>query len=135
MSQRPHKKITTRAEYDALKNRVEMLISEATSKGLLEPDMDNDYTREISNIGHLMADYEDEYLNILPLREKNPLLVCIENYLYAHNMKQKEGAKMLGVNESVLSQIMCGKRKITMPLAKKLHSVFNIEPSIILLFA
>lgn len=129
MSQRPHKKITTRAEYDALKNRVEMLISEATSKGLLEPDMDNEYTR------HLMVDYEDEYLNILPLREKNPLLVCIENYLYAHNMKQKDGAKMLGVNESVLSQIMCGKRKITMPLAKKLHSVFNIEPSIILQFA
>lgn len=129
------KKITTRAEYDALKKKVEAFIAVATEKGMLEPDMDNEYTRKISAIGVLMADYEDEYLNILPLREKNPLLVCIEDYLYTHNMKQKDGAKMLGVNESVLSQIMSGKRKISMPLAKKLFSVFNIEPGIILQFA
>ena len=99
---------------------------------MLEPDMDNEYTKEISQLGTLMAAYEDEYMNILPLREKNPLLVCIENYFYTHNMKQKDGAKMLGLNESVFSQIMCGKRKITMPVAKKLYSLFNIEPGIIL---
>lgn len=126
------KKITTRAEYDALKAKVEFLIAEATAKGMLEPDMDNEYTKEISQLGIQMAAYEDEYMNILPLREKNPLLVCIENYFYTHNMKQKDGAKILGVNESVFSQIMCGKRKITMPVAKKLYSLFNIEPSIIL---
>lgn len=126
------KKITTRSEYDALKAKVEFLIAEATSKGMLEPDTNNEYTREISQLGILMAAYEDEYMNILPLREKNPLLMCIENYFYTHNMKQKDGAKMLGVNESVFSQIMCGKRKITMPVAKKLYSLFNIEPGIIL---
>lgn len=126
------KKITTRAEYDALKAKVEILIAEATAKGMLEPDMDNEYTAKISQLGTLMAAYEDEYMNILPLREKNPLLLCIENYFYTHNMKQKDGAKMLGVNESVFSQIMCGKRRITMPIAKKLYSLFNIEPGMIL---
>lgn len=53
------KKITTRAEYDALKAKVEILIAEATAKGMLEPDMDNEYTAKICQLGKLMAAYED----------------------------------------------------------------------------
>lgn len=64
-------KFTTKVEYDAARVRMEKLIAEATEKGLLEPEMDNEYTREIGPLGKLMAVYEDEYLNILPLRKKN----------------------------------------------------------------
>lgn len=99
-------KFTPKVEYDAARVRMEKLIAEATEKGLLEPEMDNEYTREIGALGKLMAAYEDEYLNILPLREKNPLIRSIEDYFYAHNLRQKEVAAMLGVNESVFSQIM-----------------------------
>ena len=52
-------KLTTRVQYDEVKARVEQLIAEATAKGLLEPDMDNDYTREISLLSQQMAAYED----------------------------------------------------------------------------
>ena len=52
-------KLTTRKQYDEAKARVEHLIAEATAKGLLEPDMDNDYTREISLLSQQMAVYED----------------------------------------------------------------------------
>lgn len=64
-------KFTTKVEYDTARIRMEKLIAEATEKGMLEPEMDNEYTREIGSLGKLMAAYEDEYLNILPLREKN----------------------------------------------------------------
>ena len=64
-------KLSTNKQYDEVKARVEQLIAEATAKGLLEPDMDNDYTREISLLSQQMAAYEDEYLNILPLRQKS----------------------------------------------------------------
>ena len=64
-------KFTTKVEYEAARIRMEKLIAEATEKGLLEPEMDNEYTREIGSLGKLMAIYEDEYLNILPLRKKN----------------------------------------------------------------
>ena len=50
---------TTRKQYDDVKARVEQLIAEATQKGMLEPDMDNDYTREISLLSRQMAEYED----------------------------------------------------------------------------
>ncbi len=126
------KKLTSRQEYDETKAIVEALIAEATEKGMLEPEMDNEYTRQISDLSKLMASYEDEYMDILPLREKNPLIREIEDYFYARNMKQKEGAKLLGINESVFSQILSGKRRITMPIAKRLYSKLGINADMIL---
>lgn len=128
-------KLTTRKQYDDVKARVEQLIQEATEKGLLESDMDNDYTREIALLSQQMADYEDEYLNILPLRQKSPLIACIEDYFYTHGMKQKDGARLLGVNESQFSQIMSGRRKISMSFAKRLRSKLGIDANLILDYA
>ncbi len=129
------KEITTREEYNLIKARVEELIAEATEKGMLEPDMDNEYTREISELSIQMAAYEDNYMNILPLREKSPLIQQIEDYFFAHGMRQKEGAKLLGVNESQFSQIMNGKRHISMAFAKRLHKKLGIDANIILEYA
>lgn len=128
-------KLTTRIEYDAAKLRVEKLIAEATEKGMLEPDMDNEYTQEIASLSREMAQYEDDYLNIQPLREKSPLIRSIEEYFFAHNLKQKEGAAILGINEAAFSQIMSGKRRISMPFAKRLHSVLGISSDLILEYA
>lgn len=122
----------SKTQYDSAKQRMEELINEATTLGLLEPDMDNEYTRQISVLASAIADYEDDYTAIMPLRKKNPLIVLIENYFYEHNMKQKEGAMMLGINESAFSQIMNGKRKITMPVAKRLYRDMGIDASTIL---
>ena len=48
-------KITTREEYDSVKQHVDTLINEATRKGMLEPSMDNEYTREIAALSRKMA--------------------------------------------------------------------------------
>lgn len=130
-----NKKLTTRKKYDETKVEVENLIAEATRKGMLEPDADNEYTRQIAELSKQMAQYEDEYMDIMPLREKSPLIRAIEDYFYARNMKQKEGAALLGINESVFSQILSGKRRITMPIAKRLHKKLGIKAEMILEFA
>lgn len=128
-------KLTTREQYDEIKAKVEELIAEATQKGMLEPDMDNYYTQEIASLSKLMADYEDEYLNIVPLRQKSPLIASIEEYFYAHDMRQKDGARLLGINESQFSQIMSGRRRISMSFAKRLHSKMGIDANLILEYA
>lgn len=128
-------KLTTRAQYDKTKEKVEKLIAEATEKGMLEPDMDNAYTQEISLLSQQMAVYEDDYLNILPLRQKSPLIATIEDYFYAHGMRQKDGARLLGVNESQFSQIMSGRRRISMSFAKRLHKKLGINAELILEYA
>ena len=128
-------RLTTRKQYDDAKIRVEQLIAEATQKGMLEPAMDNTYTQEISLLSQQMASYEDEYLNILPLRQKSPLIASIEDYFYTHGMKQKDGARLLGVNESQFSQIMSGRRRISMPFAKRLRAKLGIDANLILDYA
>lgn len=128
-------KLTTREQYDEVKARTEQLIAEATAKGMLEPDADNDYTQEIGRLSRQMAMYEDEYLNILPLRQKSPLITTIEDYFYSHGMRQKDGARLLGVNESQFSQIMSGRRKISMSFAKRLRSKLGIDADLILEYA
>lgn len=128
-------KITTQKEYDSVKRQVESLIEEATRKNMLEPGMDNEYTRKIANLSRIMADYENDYLGLHTLRVKSPLVQSIQDYGYAHNMRQKDVASALGVNESAFSQIMNGKRKITMTIAKRLHSVLGIDANTILEFA
>lgn len=124
--------ITTRKEYDEVRNRVNELIKEATQKGMLEPNADNEYIREIGRLAKLSAEYEDNYLNILPLKVKNPLIKAIEDYFYSRDMKRKEAAATLGLNESVFSQIMNGKRKISASLAKKLYTDLHINADLIL---
>ena len=83
-------KLTTRKQYDEVKARVESLIAEATEKGMLEPNMDNEYTQELALLSQQMSVYEDEYLNILPLRQKSPLIASIEDYFYAHGMRDRD---------------------------------------------
>ena len=129
------KLLTSQKEYDATKLQVEQLIAEATAKGLLEPEMDNEYTRKIAELSQQMAAYEDRVMDIKPLRKKSPLIRTIEDYFYAHDMRQKDGAKLLGVNESVFSQVMSGRRRISMPLAKRLHSQLGISADMILEYA
>lgn len=124
--------VTTRAQYDDVRERVNALIKEATQKGMLEPNADNEYIREIARLAKLSAEYEDNYLNILPLKVKNPLIKAIENYFYSRDMKRKEAAEVLGLNESVFSQIMNGKRKISASLAKKLYTDLHINADLIL---
>ncbi|MDL2247624.1 hypothetical protein LJC05_02715 [Bacteroides sp. OttesenSCG-928-J23] len=57
--------------------------------------------REISRLARMSAEYEDNYMNLTPLREKSPLIQEIESFYYSHNMKRKEVAELLDVNESV----------------------------------
>jgi hypothetical protein len=54
------KKIDTEELYEAVRIRVDELITEASEKGLLESDYDNEYTREIGRLSYLGAMYEND---------------------------------------------------------------------------
>jgi plasmid maintenance system antidote protein VapI len=55
--------------------------------------------------------------------------------MYSRDIKQKQLAEMLGINEPALSQIIHGKRSISMRIAKKLYQKLNIDPKLIIEFA
>ena len=131
------KKIETAGQYEAVRSRLDELIREATEKGLLEPEADNEYTREIGRLSYLGAIYENEYIpfRYLSVRKKSPLIQSIEDEMHNRNMKQKDLAEMLGVNEPTLSQIIRGRRSISMRMAKKLYKSLHIDPKLIMDYA
>jgi len=115
---------------------VDNLINEATLNGSLdEQGAENEYTREIGRVGNMCADYESIYMTFEHLNFKSPLVIGIEKELSKRTLKQREAAELLNVNESTFSQIIRGKRPVSMQMAKRLYKVFNMDPKLILEYA
>ena len=128
--------INDRELYNEAAAYVNNLIDEATENGALnDPEADNEYIREIGRVGILCADYESLYMKFTNLKFKSPLVISIENEMEKRNIKQRQAAVLLDVKESTFSQIMTGKRHVSMRMAKRLYKEFNIDPGIILEFS
>ena len=119
--------------YDQVSAYGDALIDEATNNGsLAEQGADNEYTREIGRVGIMCANYERTYMEFKNLKFKSPLIIGIEKELSKRSLKQREAAELLQVKESTFSQIIRGKRPVSMQMAKRLYKVFEIDPKLIL---
>lgn len=128
--------ITNREDYNAAMAYMNELIEQATRKGYLSsPENDNEYTKEIGRIGNMCADYESIYMRFKNLKVKNPLVLSIENQMKKKALNQRQAAELLEVKENTFSQILSGKRNVSMKLAKKLYKTLKIDPKTIIEFA
>ena len=128
-------RITTDEEYGLLKSHINRLIDEATISGnLSKQGADNKYTREIARLGKMGAQYETEFLH-LPIRTVNPLVLEIEKEIKNRGLSQVKAAEIIGVNEPTFSNIMNGKRHISMRMAKRLFNEFKINPELIIKYS
>ena len=122
--------------FNEVSEYTDALINEATENGaLVDPNADNEYTREIGRLGRMCADYESLYMKFEQLKFKSPLVVSIEKEMEKRHIKQRQTAALLDVKESTFSQIMSGKRPVSMRMAKRLYKVLNIDPGLILEFS
>ena len=129
-------RIDTPELFEKVSDYVEELINEATKKGALSVQGErNEYTLEISRAAGMCADYEALYYKPKSLRFKSPLITSIEEELEKRTLKQRQAAEFLEVKESTFSQIMTGKRPVSMRMAKRLYEKLNIDPALILKFA
>ncbi|RZK36639.1 MAG: XRE family transcriptional regulator [Hymenobacter sp.] len=82
-----------------------------------------------------ISDYED-VLELMPIPFPAPkpttLPAMIELKRQQRQLKQKDLAQLLEVPAGRLSQILSGKRRVTMDLAKKLYERLDISPEFIL---
>jgi len=128
--------IDDRQTFDEANVYVNSLIGEATANGSLDDQYaDNEYTREIGRVGGMCADYENKYIVFEHIKVKSPLVVSIENEMEKRQLKQRQTAVLLDVKESTFSQIMTGKRPVSMRMAKRLYKELNIDPGLIIEFS
>ena len=127
-------RITTAIEFDLLMNHIDTLIDEATKGGYFsDPDVSNEYTQEIARLGKIGARYEEEFLNLSINR--NPLVNEIEQTLKSRGLTQKKAAKIIGVTEPTFSDVLRGKKRVTMRMAKRLFSELHIDPQTIIQYS
>lgn len=125
--------IKDRLTFSKVRAYYDELINYATQNGYLrELDADNEYTREIGRVGVMIADYESIFMEFKNLKFKSPLIVSIEKEMNKKKLNQRQTAELLEIKENTLSQVMTGKRNVSMSLAKKLYKKLKIDPKTIL---
>lgn len=119
--------------YEEMKEYASDLISYATRVGeLSDPGKANVYTVEICRVCRLCADYENDNIKFEHLRVKNPLILAIEKFMEREKIKELAMANLLNSSAYVFTQVMLGRRPMTLPMARRLYQKTGIDPKIIL---
>ncbi len=88
---------------------------------------------ELARITALIDAYEAVYY-ALPFKPKT-LTEMLELKMFERKMKQKDLAKTLGVTENRISEVLNGKRKINLDLAKRIYKELQVDANFILEYA
>ena len=119
--------ITTDNQY----NEALEIIEEYLKKGSqLMTDGDK---QELHRLSVLVEAYEQKVYP-MPMQPQS-ILGMIQVKMFERRLKQKELAQLLEISETTLSEIMNGKRKINLALAKQLYKKLGIAPEFILEWA
>lgn len=88
---------------------------------------------ELQAKARLLAERIEQYENDhIHFPTPNTLPEMIRWKMFEMKIKQSELAKILGIEASRISEILNGKRKVSIDLAKKLHTELGIDGNFIL---
>jgi len=123
-------KINDRKEYDEVMKRIEKLLQKTTQNGGFEklPTKDVETLKKLS----LIAEQFEDGIPLMPIKQPTSLTEMIRYKMFEMNLRQKQLAKLLEISETRISELLAGKRKLTIDLAKKLHTKLNIDAQFIL---
>ncbi|MCF8243663.1 MAG: helix-turn-helix domain-containing protein [Saprospiraceae bacterium] len=123
-------KIRTATEYEQVMQIIEGYLQKATTGGGFQ-SFSTYESEELQRLSQLAEVWEDS-LPIMPLKQPENLPEMIELKMYQLKLKQKDLSELLGIAPSRLSEVLAGKRKINLDLAKRLHERLNIDAGFIL---
>ena len=117
-------------DYIEIMNKIEFFIQKATKNGGVDtlPPEEFDALNDLSLIANA---YEKNVRNNF-LSPPKTISDALKIKMMQLRLKQKDMANLLGIAESRLSEVLSGKRKVNMDLAKKLNRILKIEAEFIL---
>ena len=117
-------------DYIEVMNKIEFFIQKATQNGgvntLLQEEFDT--LNELS----LAANAYEMNMRAGYLNHPTSISDALKIKMMQMRLKQKDMAELLGIAESRLSEVLSGKRKVNMELAKKLNRILKMEAEFIL---
>ena len=122
-------KIITEDDYKTIDNALQAIIKKGASLGGMDflPDSDK---MEFTRLGYMIKEWEDIHYPTPII--VSPLVKKIEERMSALNLKQRDTAKLLGISEGRMSELLSGKRRVSIRIAKRLRDSLNINSDFIL---
>ena len=117
-------KIETEDQYEAIMARIDELISVVDE----DTPADNKNSVELVLLSELVEEYEDIHYPI----SKPSLIDVLKLRMYEMGLSQAALAGMLGMNQSKISEILSGKSEPTLKQARKISTVLDIPPAVVL---
>lgn len=117
-------------QYRAYKNSMEVLIAKGTELGDMELLSQSDKD-EFVRLTDAIYEWEAAY-HPLPGKVSTLITDEIKKQMANKKIKQKEAAKMLGISESRISELLNGKRSLNLNITKRLRDCFGISADFIL---
>ena len=117
-------KIETLEQYDAVMARIDELLKVVNDDS---PATDKD-SIELELLSDLIEEYEDIHYPI-----STPSLTdVLKLKMYEMGLSQAALSSLLGMNQSKISEILAGKSEPTLKQARKISTVLDIPPSVVL---
>lgn len=123
-------KIENRKEYDAVMSRIEKLLQKSTEAGGFDK-LTKKEAETLENLSLIAEQFEDS-IPLMPIKQPSTIAEMLRYKMFELNLKQKQLAKLVGVSETRISELLSGKRKLNIGLAKKLHFKLNIDADFLL---
>ena len=117
-------KIDSLEQYDAVMLRIEELLK-IVDDGM--PANDKNVV-ELALLSDLIEEYEDIHYPI----STPSLTEVLKLKMYEKGLSQAALSSLLGMNQSKISEILAGKSEPTLKQARKISTVLNIPPSVVL---
>lgn len=121
--------IQSEAEYRQVQAEVEAYLQKATQGGGFASLSESD-DQELLRLSHLMRAYEQHHFP-MPTQPQT-LAGMIELKMFERKLKQKDLAKLLEVEAPRVSELLRGKRRLSMEMARQLYKKLGIPADFIL---
>jgi HTH-type transcriptional regulator / antitoxin HigA len=125
--------ITSRKEYDEVMSKIESLLQKATELGGFE-NLSKTDRANLSQLSILAEQYEDG-IPLMPMKTPKSLAEMLRYKMYEKGLRQKQLATILDISEASISGLLSGRRKLSIELAKKLHTKLGIDAHFLLMSA
>jgi len=116
-------KITTNSQYHLTLAQIESYI---------EKGFKNLTKRETTELQKLSATVEEYESQKYPMPLYPGIKDTLEHYMFEKRINKSQLAKKLEIPNSTLSEILNGKKKINLPIAKKLHQKLKLDGNFLL---
>ena len=120
----------TEKDYEKVELQLEGLLQKSINNGGFKA-LSSDEVTLLNKLSLTAEQYEDN-LQMMPIKTPTTLVEMIRFKMFEMNLKQKQLANLLEISETRISELLCGKRKLNLELAKKLYQKLNIDAAFLL---